>query len=86
MKHFTCFAYVLMCSLILAACNSPAAEPPPLVDYRTKPPFEPPNRTQMAAFDHTATAEALATQVMQTEQAQATLNVQSTARPPLSGR
>jgi hypothetical protein len=84
MKHFTWFAYVLMCSLILVACN--ASQPPPPVDYRTKSPFEPPNRTQTAAFEHTATAEALATQAMRTEQAQATLNVQSTPRPPLSGR
>jgi len=68
---------MLMCSLSLAACNS--SSPPPPVDYRTKPPFEPPNRTQTATFDHTATAEILATQAMQTEQAQATLNVQSTA-------
>lgn len=85
MKHLTWFAYVVMCSLILAACNSLTAEPPPPVDYRTKPPFEPPNRTQTLEFNQTATAEVLATQVMQTEQAAATLSSQSTPRPLLSG-
>ena len=80
MKTFQLFMCALLCSLIvtLAACSQQAPAPP-VVD-RTKSPFEPSNNRRITSeFHNTATAQVLATQIVQTEQVQATLSSQSTA-------
>lgn len=79
MKLHRWIAFTLVCLLliIMAACDSAAPTPPPI--DRTKPPFEPPNRTQTEAVFQTATSEVMATQMLGTAQAEATLSVQATA-------
>ena len=77
-RFLTC-ALLCCLAIILAACNlRTPAQTVEVVD-RTKPPFEPPNRTQTEAVFQTATSQVMATQVQSTAQSEATLSVQATA-------
>jgi hypothetical protein len=73
--------FTLLCVLVffLAACTQQTPPPPPFVEG-TKMPFEPSNNRRITAeFYNTATAEVFAGQILQTEQAEATLSIQATA-------